>query len=142
MEPTEEVWVYAGARWSRNQLVHSWQPPTGPELYYGPKMKGTVVGAEYTVRVVREGTKTSLYGQPVYRTASQTQELADKYHATDQAARIQHRMYLIEKNDAKQADLSLEAKIIPLRRQYRNLSTNAERDAFLALIMRKVTSWI
>ena len=145
---TEEFWLYAGRRVGRpGKPVDAWVPGedgTAQPLFYavdqGP---APVVGALYRVTLTRDGDECALHGQPEF-SRSQVADLDTRveWAARDMATRARLSALRRERAAAKRnhARNDLDELIEPLRAVAAKLRVGADRDAFLAYVLRRLTS--
>ena len=145
---TEEFWLYAGRRVGRaGKPVDAWVPGedgTAQPLFYAVDKGPTpVVGALYRVTVTRDGDECVLHGQPEF-SRSQVADLDTRveWAARDMATRARLSALRRERAAAKRNDArnDLDELIEPLRAVAAKLRVGADRDAFLAYVLRRLTS--
>ncbi len=145
---TEEFWLYAGRRVGRaGKPIDAWVPGengTAQPLFYAVDKGPTpVVGALYRVTLTRDGDECTLHGRPAF-SRSQVADLDTRvqWAARDMAARARLSALRRERAAAKRNDArnDLDELIEPLRVVAAKLRVGADRDAFLAYVLRRLTS--
>jgi hypothetical protein len=141
---SEEFWLYAGRRLGRTgKPVDAWVPGqdgTSQPLFYAvDKGPGPVVGALYRVTVTRDGDECILHGRPEF-SRGQVADLDTRveWAARDMATRARLSAQRRERSAAKRNEL--DELIEPLRAVAAKLRVGADRDAFLAYVLRRLTS--
>jgi len=133
-----EIWTYGGIREFNGGRRHLWYTPEGKGLYY----KGTghyVTGGLYNVEARRED------GHTFMRTGTYTGERVDaarclELSVAEQAALTRIATLRRERKDG--AEDAITEALAPLVRIARTMSTNADRDALVARIIREFrTIW-
>ncbi len=144
----EEFWLYAGRRLGRaGKPIDAWVPgedATGQPLFYAvDKGPAPVVGALYRVTVTRDGEECILHGRPEF-SRGQVADLDTRveWAARDMATRARLSALRRERAAAKRnhARNDLDELIEPLRAVAAKLRVGADRDAFLAYVLRRLTS--
>jgi hypothetical protein len=135
-----ERWVYGGIRVLNGKRVHAWIDPHGHELLYSHKRSGHwAIGRYYTADVIRTGTRTQLYGTPMYtgdRDAGD--ELRRQLWVKDTAARTRLADLAAERKAAQRN--AIDEALQPLLAAASVLRTGADRDAFIAYVLRRLIS--
>jgi hypothetical protein len=141
---TEEFWLYAGRRLGRaGKPIDAWVPGedgTAQPLFFAvDKGPAPVVGALYRVTVTRDGEECTLHGRPEF-SRGQVADLDTRveWAARDMATRARLSAQRRERATAKRNDL--DELIEPLRAVAAKLRVGADRDAFLAYVLRRPTS--
>jgi hypothetical protein len=144
----EEFWLYAGRRLGRaGKPIDAWvagEDATGQPLFYAvDKGPAPVVGALYRVTVTRDGEECILHGRPEF-SRGQVADLDTRveWAARDMATRARLSALRRERAAAKRnhARNDLDELIEPLRAVAAKLRVGADRDAFLAYVLRRLTS--
>lgn len=147
-DQAEEFWLYAERRLGRaGKRIDAWVPGedgTAQPLFYAvDKGPAPVVGALYRVTVTRDGDECVLHGRPEF-SRSQVADLDTRveWAARDMAARARLSALRRERAAAKRNDArnDLDELIEPLRVVAAKLRVGADRDAFLAYVLRRLTS--
>jgi hypothetical protein len=143
-QPSEEFWLYAGRRPGRcGQPVDASVPNqdgTGDVVLYptgrGP---GAVIGALYPVWVDCHDPGATIRGTPqVHRGKVARTELRVQWAARDIATHTRMSAQRWERTAARHNDLDELTE--PLRQVAGKLRTGADRDAFIAHILRRLIS--
>jgi hypothetical protein len=145
---TEEFWLYAGRRLGRaGKPIDAWVPGedgSAPPLFFAvSKGPAPVVGALYRVTVTRNGDECILHGSPeFYRGQVADLDTRVEWAARDMATRARLSAQRRERAAAKRNDArnDLDELIEPLRAVAAKLRVGADRDAFLAYVLRRLTS--
>ena len=145
---SEEFWLCAGRRVGRaGQPVDAWVPgedgSAAPLFYAVDKGPAPVVGALYRVTVTRDGDECVLHGRPEFsRGPVADLDTQLEWAARDMAARARLSALRRERAAAKRNDArnDLDELIEPLRAVAAKLRVGADRDAFLAYVLRRLTS--
>lgn len=137
----EERWAYGGVRMlTSGKLGHAWHPDggDGPELLY-PYKRGErhVVGSIYTQRVARKDERVVLFGEPRYTgdkvDEGKRQQWTLKHFAAQNLLESRQR----EANELRRT--ALDDAVAPLQEIARKCVSNAQRDALLSYVIRKLT---
>jgi hypothetical protein len=132
---TVELWYYKGQRTNGDRLVEAWQDPSGRELWYGKPKKGYVIGGEYEVRVKREDTQVTRYGNPVWTGARADPDVypVTDWELYDRAAKLKVTFARRHADATKQTELN--AALIPLIKIARGCRNQTDRDALVATVI-------
>lgn len=145
---TEEFWLYAGRRIGRaGEPIDAWVPGEDgnaqPLFYAVDKGPAPVVGALYRVTVTRDGDECTLHGRPEF-CRGQVADLDTRveWAARDMATRARLSALRRERAAAKRNDArnDLDELIEPLRAVAAKLRVGPDRDAFLAYVLRRLSS--
>lgn len=136
-ERTEEVWTFAGRRETNGKRYYAWQDPHGLERYYG-KVTGVTVGGRYTLTVGRESDRVVVYGEARYTGEQIDNRARAEMEALDIAAAASLAARTRERNDARRK--ALDDALQPLGDIAAKLKFGHERDAFLAYVIRRITT--
>lgn len=154
-EPTEEIWAYGGLRLGAKdgKPYHAWVPDRGrvddvDDLWYPAKNRGDrfIVGALYRATVrrrPREGgaageMTTTLISTPIFEAGSvEDRKRRAVWEATDAAAKARQARARAERKAG--TDSALDDALAPLVKIARTMRTNADRDAFAALVLRRLS---
>jgi hypothetical protein len=140
----EERWVFAGVRVNaERKLTNAWVPDPGQPneaLFFAPQRgEHPVVGASYVAKVDRLEGATFLHGVPRFEAANAVDvELRAKWTAADEAARARAAAMRRERSEAKAN--ALDEALEPLLTISASLKTRADRDAFVAAVIRRLWS--
>jgi hypothetical protein len=138
--PTER-WIWAGKRTAQGgKLVAAWIDPDGKELWFPARNAGASIGATYTAEVLRKaGGGVSLFGTPVFAERRDPDETrAAEWSARDSAAKAKASRATAERSDAKRDALS--DAMAPLLEIAAKMRTGADKDAFIATVIRRLTA--
>jgi hypothetical protein len=138
-EPTTERWVALGTRVSMNGVRASlWMDAAGGEILYADRASYGV-GYEYEVWVKRTGNQTSRYGKPKFlgRKADLSPDQVMAWEAADKAAEIELAARSRERKARKQGEL--DKALAPLLVVAKTLHNEADRAAFAAYVLQKIT---
>jgi hypothetical protein len=133
----EEVWTFAGRRVAHGKRYYAWHDNSGREMYYA-KVKAITIGGRYRLTVARHGDTISVYGKARY-TGDQVDDGARReMEALDIAAEAFLAARTRDRNDARRK--ALDDALEPLVEIAAKLRFGHERDAFLAHVIRRLTS--
>jgi hypothetical protein len=139
---SEEIWTYHGQREQAGKRYHQWADADGVERWYA-KVPGGAVGGRYRLTVTREGDAVRVHGSTLAYTGERLElgRVAELEAAHVAAGAVLAAKALERKHSKYEA---LDEALQPLLRIARTLRTSAERDAFIAYIIRKITwgSWV
>jgi hypothetical protein len=139
---TTKRWIFGGIRVLDGKRIHAWIDPAGRELLYAhTRSVSRSIGCYHTAQVVRAGSSTSLCGAPTYAADGYApDEQRQQLWAKDTAARAR----LADLNQERKAAQrnAVDEALRPLIAAPRSLKTSADRDAFIAYVMRQlIGSW-
>lgn len=140
-QPHSEVWVHGGTRLDRKGVkTHAWVHVLDGEEMLFPRDGSFAVGGEYTVKVVRHNDgHATLYGNPSFLRVHDDRKRRERLEAAHKAAEITWSAAARERA-AKRAS-ALDDAMAPLIRAAESVPPS-QRDAFLALVIRKlVKQW-
>jgi hypothetical protein len=148
-EPDEERWLFCGTRLERQttgKRYHAWLPlndalaPAQAEydLYLFKPRGSPSVGCVYRVKVSHDGpSRLTKHGLPVFDGRHPDAELRGRVEAAHRAAEVHVRIASME-SKAREATV-LNDHLKPLARYSQSLRAD-DRDAFLAYVIRKLTT--
>jgi len=138
-EPVVEIWTFTGRRLdSKGRVHHEWVPSEGETLWFG--VTGSyVIGGRYDVQVVHQPNgRTSMQGTPKYiRPIHDTEQIA-VWEAQDKASQTTAAVLRRERSAA--ASSELDRTLGPVLSVAAGLKTQAEVDAFVAMVTRKIVT--
>lgn len=144
-QPVEELWLYAGQRLTAaGKLVDAWCPAGGPTtedkcLWYPPDRAGFVVGGLYRAEVRRHGERVTKLGRPVFQRGNAAPpDVRLEWAARDDVAATLDAAAKAERRAARNGDPVGEA-LAPLKAVAAKLRTRADRDAFVARVLRELS---
>jgi hypothetical protein len=136
----EERWAYAGLRIVRGGPVQAWLVDAGEgDMLFFPPEGEPVVGEIYRARVSRNGSSVVLHGQPVHEGDGRIRpDLAARLLAEDRiaATRLAVGPLLRETGRRDELELALD----PLREIACRLSSQVEREAFVAYVLHELVA--
>lgn len=135
-ERTTERWTFGGSRVSKDKRTHAWIDHDGKELWF--KSSGSYsVGAVYDAKVVRDGARVSLYGNPTF-TGSQTddRDLHGRLAAEHRAAEVelQRRAHEARIKRDDPAEMAIEHLI-----QYAASIAPSQRQGFATYVASRIS---
>lgn len=144
-DPTEiQEWVYAGRRLnSKGKPVDAWvtEAGKGKQVHFGAgtKLSTHIIGALYRAKVEVEGDTMTLYGVPTFVEGMHAPE-ADRreWTALDSVTNTKLAAERRERNAAKVE--ALDEALKPLVEIAKTLRSRADQDAFLATVIRRLTT--
>lgn len=136
----EERWAYGGLRVHQGSRVHAWltNEGDGEELLYA--MKGNyAVGEIYRATVSRTAEHVTLHGVPHYAGDGRVDsDLAARLRGVHEAAHTRLALARMERQARKHNEL--DEVLEPLRTIVRQLPTRADRAAFIAIVLRELST--
>jgi hypothetical protein len=142
-EPVTEVWSYMGVRRAADgKRMFAWRLPDGTMAYFG-KGRRCVLGGRYEVQVSRRPDKDgdviiTRHGDPGYAGHDDPDtELVRQWRAEEAAADA--RMAAEARERRAQGNDALDELLDPLVELASRLRTGADRDAFLAHVIRRIS---
>lgn len=144
--PTEEFWIYAGLRLNntKGEARHTWTTTGGDDdlMYFAADKQPYVIGARYRAKVTRGADGTVLHGRPLLDEldAAVPQELLLDWSVRDEATRARLASIRAEKRAARTGSDPVAEALAPLVAQARRLRNRADRDAFVARVVRELVS--
>lgn len=141
-ETTDETWLCGGFRIFRDgKTSYLWiaDSGNGEERYY-QGTSGCIAGALYTVKVGYEDGSCIMYGKPKWQSRGE-EDKRREMEAAEHAAKVKQSAIRRERADGKHK--ALDEALEPLIKIAQSLRTGAEKDAFLAYVIRNVQarSW-
>jgi hypothetical protein len=142
-EPVTEEWTCMGVRVNaKGKRVVFWLTPDGTELAYLEKIS-YVTGGIYEVEVTRTEGHV-LRDKPRYtrRWLDRDDPRVQKWHLSEMTAEQQLAREARERKDKAAGFVALDQAMEPLLQIARSYRTNAQRDALIADVIRRLsTPW-
>jgi hypothetical protein len=137
-ETRTEEWVHTGVRVSsKGKRVTTWQVPSGKAISFIER-KSYITGGVYTVKVSdAEGGGIVRHGDPRWDHRYDNDDDVAQWRAREVAAEAALAHKVNERAAAKRD--ALNEAMNPLVNIARTLRTSAERDAFIAHIINRIT---
>jgi len=138
-ETVTEIWTFAGRRLdAKGRAHHEWIPSEGETLWF--KVTGSyVIGGRYDVQVIHHPAGgTSMRGVPTYIRPIQDTEQIAVWEAQDKASQTTAAVLRRERSAA--ASSELDRALGPLLTIAARMKTQAEIDALVAMVTRKIVT--
>jgi hypothetical protein len=133
----EEVWTFAGRREFDGKKYYAWQDLQGKERYFA-KVQAITVGGRYTLTVGRDGDRVFINGDARYTGDQVDPAIRREMEALDIAASATLAALTRDRHDARRK--ALDDAVAPLAQIAATLRFGNERDAFLAYVIRRLTT--
>jgi hypothetical protein len=129
-----ERWTFAGVRANGTVKQYAWIDPSGEELWYKPH--GTpAIGMIYETHVMRDG-KSVRRTDP--RPTGQINHDVDRLALEAQDVIARRRLADITAERRAKGNTALDEALAPLLEISRKLTSHADREAFAAMITRRI----